>query len=139
MQKYRNVQFHEFWILLGIVKILNLFIIILCTHFYHFFLVSIHYPQCIHCLLHYMWWNVQCDNEIKQLFFSTLREPSVNRKDLQALNLAGVTRDSLAVPHLDNRLYMSPICPVFPYERRKKHKKCLYPQINLFQTYRTKG
>ena len=43
--------------------------------------------------------------------FSTLRGPSVNRKDLQALTLMGPTRnnlvlDPLAVPHLDNRLYM---------------------------------
>ena len=37
----------------NIVKILNLFIIH-CTHLYYFFLVSIHYLQCIHCLLHYV-------------------------------------------------------------------------------------
>ena len=35
----------------NIVKILNHFIIILCTHLYHFFLVSIHY--CVICVL---WW-----------------------------------------------------------------------------------
>ena len=28
------------------------YIIILCTSLYHFFLVSIHYLQCIHCLFH---------------------------------------------------------------------------------------
>ena len=43
--------------------------------------------------------------------FSTLREPSVNRKDLQALTLMGPTRDILVldpldVLHLDNRLYV---------------------------------
>ena len=38
----------------SIVKILNLYIIPLCTHLYHFFLVSIHYLQCIHCLLHFI-------------------------------------------------------------------------------------
>ena len=36
------------------VKILNFYIIILCSHLYHFFPVSIHYLQCIHCLLHYI-------------------------------------------------------------------------------------
>ena len=34
----------------SIVKILNLYIILLCTHSYHFFPISIHYLQCIHCL-----------------------------------------------------------------------------------------
>ena len=37
-----------------VVKTLNLHIILLCTHLYHFFPVSIHYLQCIHCLLHYV-------------------------------------------------------------------------------------
>ena len=37
-----------------IVKILNLYIILLCTHLYHFFPVSIQYLQCIHSLLHYV-------------------------------------------------------------------------------------
>ena len=34
------------------VKLLNLYIIILCTHLYHthFFPVSIQYLQCIHCI-----------------------------------------------------------------------------------------
>ena len=36
----------------GIVKILNLYIILLCTHLYLFFLESIQYLQCVHCLLH---------------------------------------------------------------------------------------
>ena len=36
-----------------IIKILNLYIILLCTHLYHFFPVSIHYLQWIYCLLHY--------------------------------------------------------------------------------------
>ena len=41
----------------------------------------------------------------------TLKEPSVNRKDLQALNLVGPTKDNpvqdpLAVLHLNNRLYI---------------------------------
>ena len=31
----------------GIVKILNLYVILLCTHLHHFFPVSIHYMQCI--------------------------------------------------------------------------------------------
>ena len=53
-----------------------------------------------------------CDKKIKQVFFiSTLREPSVNRKDLQALTLLGPTRDNpepdpLAVLHLNNQLWM---------------------------------
>ena len=43
--------------------------------------------------------------------FPTSGEPSVNRKDLLALTLAGTTNknlvlDPLAVLHLDNRLYM---------------------------------
>ena len=42
----------------NIVKILSIYIIIFCTHLYHFFPVSIHYLQCIHCLLHYMWRNI---------------------------------------------------------------------------------
>ena len=33
---------------------MNLYIIRLCTHLYHFFLVSVPYLQCIHCLLHYL-------------------------------------------------------------------------------------
>ena len=37
-----------------IIKILNLYIILSCTHVYHFFPVSIHYLQCVNCLLHYM-------------------------------------------------------------------------------------
>ena len=41
-------------IVTDIVKILNIYIMLLCTHLYHFFLVSIHYLQCIHCLLHYI-------------------------------------------------------------------------------------
>ena len=40
------------------IKILNLHIILLYTHLYHLFPVSIHYLQCIHCLLGYMWHNV---------------------------------------------------------------------------------
>ena len=45
--------------------------------------------------------------------FQTLREPSENRKDLQALTLAGPTRnnpalDPLAVLHLDNGLFTKP-------------------------------
>ena len=35
----------------GIINILNFYIIILGTNLYHFFLVSIYYLQCIHCLL----------------------------------------------------------------------------------------
>ena len=37
--------------MLIIVKILNLYFILSCTHLYHFFLVSIYYLQCIHCFL----------------------------------------------------------------------------------------
>ena len=45
--------------------------------------------------------------ERKNSLFSTLREPSVNRKDLRALTLVGPTShnlelDPLAVLHLDN-------------------------------------
>ena len=36
------------------VKILNLYIILSCYHLYHFFPVSIHYLQCIHCLLNWV-------------------------------------------------------------------------------------
>ena len=36
----------------SIVKMLNIYIMLSCTHLYHFFPVSIHYLQCIHCLLH---------------------------------------------------------------------------------------
>ena len=44
--------------------------------------------------------------------FSTLREPSEKRKDLQALTLVGPTRDnsvldSLAVLHFENRLFIN--------------------------------
>ena len=35
----------------NIVKILNLYISLLCTPLYHFFPVSLHSLQCIHCLL----------------------------------------------------------------------------------------
>ena len=54
---------------------------------------------------------VTCGNQIKHLFlFSTLREPSVNRKDLLALTIVGPPRDNLeldplVVLHLNNRLY----------------------------------
>ena len=34
------------------VKILNIYIMLSCTHLYHFFSVSIHCLQCIHCFLH---------------------------------------------------------------------------------------
>ena len=43
----------EILIATDIAKILNLYIIILCTHLFHFLPVSIHYLQCIHCLLQY--------------------------------------------------------------------------------------
>ena len=43
-----------------IVKMLNLYIILFCTHLYHFFPVSIHYLQCIHCLLHYVTEYILC-------------------------------------------------------------------------------
>ena len=33
-----------------IVKVLNLNIILLCTHLYHFFPVPSYYQQCIHCV-----------------------------------------------------------------------------------------
>ena len=55
---------------------------------------------------------MKCDNKLKQVFFiSTLREHSVNRKDLRALTLVGPPRDNLeleplAVLHLDNGLYI---------------------------------
>ena len=37
-----------------IIIIMNTYIMLLCTHLYHCFPVSIHYLQCIHCLLHYV-------------------------------------------------------------------------------------
>ena len=48
---------------------------------------------------------------IHRYLFSTLKEPSVNRKYLQALTLVGPTRGNmvlnpLAVIHLDNRQYL---------------------------------
>ena len=51
---------------------------------------------------------LKCDKKINQMFFiSTLREPSVNRKDSWALTLVGPRKDNpepdpLAVLHLDN-------------------------------------
>ena len=42
----------------NIVKILNLYIMLSCIHLHHFLPVSVHYLQCIHCLLHYMWRNI---------------------------------------------------------------------------------
>ena len=36
----------------NIIKILKIYIMLSCTHLYHFFPVSIQYLQCIHCLLH---------------------------------------------------------------------------------------
>ena len=53
---------------------------------------------------------IKCDKKIKQPFFiSTLREPSVNRKDFQALTRVGPLRynpksDPLVALHLDKRL-----------------------------------
>ena len=46
-----------------IVKILNLYIILSCSHLYHFFPVSIHSMQCIHCLLQlcYKIFNMHCN------------------------------------------------------------------------------
>ena len=50
-EKYKfQTKWEELIEIQTIVKILNLWIIILCTHLYHFFLASIHYLQCIHCL-----------------------------------------------------------------------------------------
>ena len=60
---------------------------------------------------------IKCDNKIKLVFsiFSykgtSIREPLVNRKDLQALTLVGPPKDNLepdplTVLHLDNRLYI---------------------------------
>ena len=40
-----------FFVWLTIVKIFNIYIMLSCTHLYHFFSVSIQYLQCIHCLL----------------------------------------------------------------------------------------
>ena len=42
-QLYETVYF--------IVKILNIYTLLLCTHLYYFFPVSIHSTQCFHCLL----------------------------------------------------------------------------------------
>ena len=39
----------------NIIKILKIYIMLSCTHLYHFFPVSIQYLQCIHCLLHQMY------------------------------------------------------------------------------------
>ena len=70
----------------------------------------------LHCSVWAKWDKIKCDYKIKQVFFiSTLREPSVNRKDLRALTLVGPTRDNpepdpLAVLHLDNRLYITTKC-----------------------------
>ena len=53
----------------------------------------------------------QCEVRLNKCsLFSTLREHSVNRKDLQALTLVGPPRDNpeqdpLAILHLENRLY----------------------------------
>ena len=43
------------WHVRIIVKILNIYIILSCTHLYHFFLVSIHYLQCIFILNKSTW------------------------------------------------------------------------------------
>ena len=53
----------------------------------------------------------QCCSTRILAFFSTLREPSVNRTDFIALTLVGPTRNNLvlkplAVLHLDNQLFM---------------------------------
>ena len=56
-----------------IVKILNLYIILLCTLMYHFFPISIHYLQCFHCLLNYIWRNILNDNKYWFASFLTIR------------------------------------------------------------------
>ena len=38
-----------------IVRIVNLYLILFLTHLYNFFPLSIHYLQCIHCVLHFRW------------------------------------------------------------------------------------
>ena len=55
---FRTPLSYQKFLLLFILKILNLYIILLCTHLYHFFPVSIHYLKWIHCLFHYMWWDI---------------------------------------------------------------------------------
>ena len=50
-----SVPLSVFQSLPPIVEILNLDKIILFTHLHHFFPVSIHYLQCIYCLLNYKW------------------------------------------------------------------------------------
>ena len=52
-------------------------------------------------------------SQIKVFFISNLRDPSVNRKDLQAISLEGPPRenpepDLVAVVQLDNPLSISP-------------------------------
>ena len=52
---------------MDIVKILNLYIILLCAHLYHFLPVSIHYLQCINFLLHYMLRN-KCGRHLSKTY-----------------------------------------------------------------------
>ena len=47
-----DLKSYRLFISLRIAETKNLKIKLLCTHLYHFFPVSIHYQQCIHCLLH---------------------------------------------------------------------------------------
>ena len=60
----------------SIVKILNLYTIILSTHLYHFFPVAINYLQCIHCLLHYV---TKLCKSFVELFFITEQKEVKNQ------------------------------------------------------------
>ena len=88
----------------GIVKILNFYIILLCTHLYHFFQVSIQYLQFIHCLLHYY-----CQTSVLFLYNGGIFS---GYPSLQALYFSGTpslttgTRPPSCL-HLNNRLCIS--------------------------------
>ena len=120
MNKSMKVVNHVFKILDCIVKILNIYIMLSCTHLYHFFPVFIHYLQCILLDIHPLnktlmvnkRGNKRVLNFVQQVFFLLSTKGSLEIiRAYQALYLGGTPslKAGTSPPsclHLDNLLYM---------------------------------
>ena len=90
----------------GIVKILNLYVILLCTQLYHFFPVSIHYLQCIHCLLYYMWRNIGAQLAAKGV---GRQEGGFGQTSIYKVVLAVITNECILIDWVCHWLHFCPI------------------------------
>ena len=77
-----------------IAKILNLYIVLSCTHLYHFFPVSIHSLQSIHCLLQLY---VQDISEIGKSFFRWDEIMEFFKLELHYINHTNLTNIQLTI------------------------------------------